>query len=335
MVEFLGRRLVLTIISLLGVLIITFTISHIIPGDPARVLAGRWATQEQVQVIRKELGLNRPLFIQFGHYLNDLLHGRLGTSIVSQRRIIDELGDYFPPTLELVVVAMFINVALAIPLGVLAAVNRGGILDVFSRLIAVVGAAAPVFWVGLLLQMFLYGHLHILPLGGQLDFLTTPAKTITGLQILDSFVTGEWSTLGDAMVHLIMPAFTLGIGFVAVITRIVRSSMLSTLNTDYVRTARAKGLPERTVIYKHALKNAIIPPLTVMGMQLGWMMGGTVLVETVFSWGGMGFWAVTAIRQNDFPVIMAVTLIISLVFIGANFCVDLLYMVLDPRIRYS
>jgi len=335
MVEFLGRRLILTTISLFGVLVITFTISHIIPGDPARVLAGRWATQEQVQAIRKELGLDRPLSIQFGHYLIDLVHGRLGTSIVSQRRIVDELREYLPPTLELVLVAMFINVALAIPLGVLAAVNRGGIFDAFSRLIAVVGAAAPVFWVGLLFQMLLYGKLHILPLGGQLDFLTTPAKTITGLQVVDSLVTGKWSTLGDAMVHLIMPAFTLGIGFVAVITRIVRSSMLSTLNTDYVRSARAKGLPERTVIYKHALKNAIIPPLTVMGMQLGWMMGGTVLVETVFSWGGIGFWAVTAIRQNDFPVIMAVTLIISLVFIGANFCVDLLYMVLDPRIRYS
>jgi len=335
MANFLLRRLVLAMIAVFGVLIITFTISHVVPGDPARVLAGRWATEEQIHAVRIRLGLDQPMLTQFVRYLNDLVHARLGKSIVSERPIVDELGDYLPPTIELVLMAVLINMALAIPLGVISAVNRGGVVDAFSRLIGALGAAAPVFWVGLLLQVFLYGQLHILPLGGQLDLLVTPPIKITGLYVLDSLFTGNWTSLGDAMVHLVMPAFTLGIGFVAVVMRIVRSSMLTVLNTDYVRTARAKGLPERAVIYKHALKNAMIPPLTIMGMQLGWMLGGTVLVETVFSWGGLGSWAVTAIRQNDFPVIMAVTLIISLVFVWSNFCVDLLYMVLDPRIRYA
>jgi len=306
MVNFFVRRLILAMIAVLGVLIITFTISHVIPGDPARAVAGRWATEEQIQAVRKDLGLDKPLFVQFGCYLNDLAHGKLGSSIVSQRPIVNELKDYFPPTLELVLVAMFVNITLAIPLGVIAAVKRG-----------------------------LYGRLHILPLGGRLNLLTVPPVRITGMYILDSFLTGNWTVFSDALAHVIMPAFTLGLAFVAVIMRIVRSSMLTVLNTDYIRTARAKGLSESVVIYKHGLKNAIIPPLTIVGMQLGWMMGGTVLVETVFSWGGMGFWAVMAIRQSDFPVTMAVTLIISLLFIVANFCVDLLYTVVDPRIRYT
>jgi len=331
---YLSRRLMLTAISLLGVLAITFIISHVIPGDPARVVAGRWATEEQIQAVRKELGLDRPVLLQFVRYLNDLLRGNLGKSIVSQRPIVDELKDYFPPTLELVLFAMLVNVSLAVPLGVLSAVKRGGILDMASRLFAVFGAAAPVFWVGLIMQIIFYGIFHILPLGGRLSILTAPPLRITGMYVFDSLVTGNWRTLADALAHLIMPALTLGFSFVAVVARIVRSSMLEVLNTDYVRTARAKGLPEKSVVYRHALRNALLPPLTVMGMQLGWMMGGTVLIETVFSWGGLGFWAVTAIRQNDFPVIMAVTLIISLTFIVANFLVDLMYLILDPRIRY-
>jgi peptide/nickel transport system permease protein len=208
-------------------------------------------------------------------------------------------------------------------------------VDGLARLLAVFGAAVPTFWAGLIMQIIFYGILHVLPAGGRLDVLMTPPPKITGMFLLDSLITGYWKTLADALLHLIMPALTLGLSFVAVVTRITRSSMLEVLNSDFVKTARAKGLPESVVVWRHALRNALLPSLTVIGMQLGWMMGGTVLIETVFSWGGLGFWAVAAVRQNDFPVIMAITMVISLTFMIANLLVDILYVILDPRIKYS
>jgi len=331
---YLIRRLLLMVFSLLGLLIMTFVISHVIPADPARMVAGRWATEEQVQAVRKQLGLDKPVLHQFAIYLKNLLKGDLGKSILSRRPIIEELKDYFPPTLELVFFAMLLNISLAIPLGVISA-SRKGIVDGLARLLAVFGAAVPTFWAGLIMQIIFYGILHVLPAGGRLDVLMTPPPKITGMFLLDSLITGYWKTLADALLHLIMPALTLGLSFVAVVTRITRSSMLEVLNSDFVKTARAKGLPESVVVWRHALRNALLPSLTVIGMQLGWMMGGTVLIETVFSWGGLGFWAVAAVRQNDFPVIMAITMVISLTFMIANLLVDILYVILDPRIKYS
>ncbi|MBC7078734.1 MAG: ABC transporter permease [Synergistales bacterium] len=241
---------------------------------------------------------------------------------------------FFPATAELVLVALLLNVLIAVPLGVAAAVGRGRPTDGFARLLAVIGAGMPVFWLGLILQLLLYARWNVLPMGGRLSVGVLPPPQVTGLYVVDAILAGQPEVAVDALRHLIMPSFVLAIGEIAVVTRMTRSSMLEVLGQDYIRTARAKGLAERVVIYRHALKNAILPVVTVLGMQLGWMMGGTLLVESIFSWGGLGYYAVTGIRHHDFPVIMGVTLLISVTFVIANLIVDFLYTVLDPRIRY-
>lgn len=333
MLRYWVRRLGLLSLVILGVTTLTFLVSHVIPADPARYAAGLNARPEQVEAVRHQLGLDRPLWEQYLVYLRQLVHGDLGKSILTSRPVAQELRNFFPATAELVLVAFLLNVVVAVPLGVAAAVRRGRLTDSASRVLAVLGAGLPVFWLGLVLQLVLYGKLEWLPLGGRLSVGVTPPPRVTGLYMMDSLLAGDLALFVDAARHVLMPAFTLAIGEIAVIARMTRSNMLDVLSRDYIRTARAKGLSERVVTYRHALKNAILPVLTVLGMQLGWMMGGTLLVEVIFSWGGLGFYAVAGIRQQDFPVIMGVTLVICLVFVLANAVVDFLYSVLDPRIK--
>jgi peptide/nickel transport system permease protein len=266
--------------------------------------------------------------------MQNLLRGDLGNSIRTRKPVIVELKTYLPASLELVLSAMLFAVLVAIPLGVLSALRPGRAADATSRLFAALGMGMPIFWVALMAQLIFYGKLDILPFGGRLSTGAVSPEHVTGSYLIDSLLAGDLTLFKDAAVHLILPALVLALPEVAVISRLTRSSMLDVLTEDYVRTARAKGLRERRVIGVHALKNAFLAPLTLMGMQVGWLLAGSLLVESVFSWGGIGFLAYHAIYKRDFPVLMGVTLVMCIVFVSANLVVDILYGYLDPRISH-
>jgi len=326
------RRIFLVIPIILGVLSITFLISHIVPGDAAQLMAGPRATPEIIERIRHENGLDRPLYVQFGMYVSGLFKGNLGKSILTRRPVLADIVDYFPATFELTTVAMLLTVIAGIPLGIISAVHKDGILDQLSRLSSVIGVSMPIFWLGLLLMLFFYVRLGILPgpgrIGGEM-----PAH-VTGLFIIDSLLSGNWRALADSLSHLVMPAFVLGYAVLARVVRMMRSSMLDVFSQDYIQTARAKGLRERGVIYKHALRNALIPTLTVIGLSYGELLGGAVATELIFAWPGMAHYVVGSMRTLDFPAVMGVTLVIALVYILVNLLVDVSYAFIDPRIRY-
>jgi peptide/nickel transport system permease protein len=329
------RRLVLLIPVILGVALITFGISHVIPADPARAWAGEKATDEYVEQLREAYHLNEPLYIQFFYYVDSLSHGDLGTSPTTGRPVIDDLKDYFPATLELTLVSMVIAIVVGIPLGVLSATKKDRPVDHITRIFSLSGVSMPIFWLGLLMILAFSFHIDLLPSGGRIDEWLGPPTRITNLYILDSLLTLDGTRLMSSIEHIIMPAICLAYATLALITRMTRSSMLEVLNQDYIKSAKAKGLPERTVIYKHALRNALIPTTTVMGLAFGSLLGGAVLTETIFSWPGIGRYAVDAIVGLDFSAIMGFTLLVALVYVLANLIVDILYAVLDPRIRYE
>jgi peptide/nickel transport system permease protein len=328
------RRLIFLVFVIIGITALLFVIMYFLPGDPARAAAGPGAKPEQVERIRIRLGLDQPLHIQYLTYMKNLVRGDLGNSIRTRKPVIVELRTYLPASLELVLTAMLFAVVVAIPLGVLSALRPGKAADATSRLLAALGMGMPVFWVALMAQLIFYGKLDILPFGGRLSTGAAAPDHVTGFYLIDSLLAGDLALFKDAGVHLIMPALVLALPEVAVISRLTRSSMLDVLTQDYVRTARAKGLRERRVIGVHALKNAFLTPLTLMGMQVGWLLAGSLLVESVFSWGGIGFLAYHAIYKRDFPVLMGVTIVMSIVFVLANLVVDILYSYLDPRISH-
>ena len=328
------RRLIFLVFVIIGITALLFVIMYFLPGDPARAAAGPGAKPEQVERIRIRLGLDRPLHIQYLTYMKNLVRGDLGNSIRTRKPVILELKTYLPASLELVLTAMLFAVLVAIPLGVLSALRPGRAADATSRLFAALGMGMPIFWVALMAQLIFYGKLDILPFGGRLSTGAVPPEHVTGSYLIDSLLAGDLTLFKDAAVHLILPALVLALPEVAVISRLTRSSMLDVLTEDYVRTARAKGLRERRVIGVHALKNAFLAPLTLMGMHVGWLLAGSLLVESVFSWGGIGFLAYHAIYKRDFPVLMGVTLVMCIVFVLANLVVDILYSYLDPRISH-
>lgn len=328
------RRLIFLVFVIIGITALLFVIMYFLPGDPARAAAGPGAKPEQVERIRIKLGLDQPLHIQYLTYMKNLVRGDLGNSIRTRKPVLVELRTYLPASLELVLTAMLFAVVVAIPLGVLSALRPGRAADATSRLFAALGMGMPVFWVALMAQLIFYGKLDILPFGGRLSTGIAPPEHVTGFYLIDSLLAGDLALLKDAAIHLIMPALVLALPEVAVISRLTRSSMLDVLTEDYVRTARAKGLRERRVIGTHALKNAFLAPLTLMGMQVGWLLAGSLLVESVFSWGGIGFLAYHAIYKRDFPVLMGVTIVMCIVFVLANLIVDILYSYLDPRISH-
>jgi len=328
------RRLIFLVFVIIGITALLFVIMYFLPGDPARAAAGPGAKPEQVERIRIRLGLDQPLHIQYLTYMQNLLRGDLGSSIRTRKPVIVELKTYLPASLELVLSAMLFAVLVAIPLGVLSALRPGRAADATSRLFAALGMGMPIFWVALMAQLIFYGKLDILPFGGRLSTGAVPPEHATGSYLIDSLLAGDLTLFKDAAVHLILPALVLALPEVAVISRLTRSSMLDVLTEDYVRTARAKGLRERRVIGVHALKNAFLAPLTLMGMQVGWLLAGSLLVESVFSWGGIGFLAYHAIYKRDFPVLMGVTIVMCIVFVLANLVVDILYGYLDPRISH-
>jgi peptide/nickel transport system permease protein len=329
-----GRRLLLLAPVLFGVSLLTFVLSHVVPGDPARLLAGTHAGPAQVQSVRHSYGLDRPLPAQYWAYISNLLHGDLGTALHTQRGVGTDLRDFLPATLELGLAAMVLAVALGIPLGVFASVGRNRLPDHFTRLLALGGVSMPVFWVALVLQILLYYNLGWFPSGGRLDPTLTPPRTLTGFYTIDSLLTGRLDLFVNAIWHLVLPALVLSLGPLAVVMRITRSSMLEVLARQYIRTARAKGLRRWDVVARHALRNALLPTVTVVGLQFGYLLGGAVLVEYIFSWPGIGLYTAQSITASDYPAIMGVTIVVALLYVLLNLVVDVLYALLDPRIRY-
>jgi peptide/nickel transport system permease protein len=335
MKTFLIRRISLLVFVLLGVSVLIFTISHVIPSDPARQAAGPHATTEQVDLLRKKFGFDRPLPEQYWIYMTGLLHGDLGFSLYSRRPVADDIKAYFPATMELTTVAMLICLLLGIPLGVLSAVYKDRFLDHLSRVICIGGVGLPIFWLALLFQLVLYRWLDWLPAGGRINPSIAGPTTITGLYIVDSLITGNWAALQSSLIYITMPAITLAFASVAWVARITRASMLDTLNQDYIRTARGKGLRERRVVYVHALRNALIPAVTMIGLQTGALLAGAFLVEIIFSWPGIGFYTINSIMAMDFNAIITTTLLVAVVYTVTNLIVDILYVAIDPRISYT
>jgi peptide/nickel transport system permease protein len=320
---------------LFGVSILTFCLAYLVPGDPARLAAGPQATQAMYEQLREEYGYDDPLWMRYWDYLTNLLQGDWGNSILSRRPVLEDLGTYWPATLELVVVAMAIATLIGVPLGIIAAVRADRLADHASRIISLLGVSMPAFWLAILMQLFLGLRLDWLPVSGRLETLTMPPDSVTGLYLVDSLIAGQWSTFTEALKHIILPAITLSFASLATIARFTRASLLEVLHNDYVRTARAKGLQERTVVIGHAMRNAFIPTLTMIGLSFGWSMGGSVLVETVFDWPGIGLYATKSALTLDFMPIMGIALLYGIVFSLINIAVDIAYGFLDPRVTNS
>jgi peptide/nickel transport system permease protein len=328
------KRLGYLVPVLIGVTLLVFFISHAIPGDPARMMAGQKASRQAVENLRRSMGLDRPLPEQYVRFLWGLFHGDLGTSIRNQRPVLDDLADFFPATLELTLSSMILCIAVGLPLGIISAVRRNRPVDHISRVFSVFGVSMPVFWLGLMLLLLFYRNLGWLPGSGRLDVAINPPPHVTGLYLIDSLLEGNWSTFVNALRHILLPSFCLSYVYLAIITRIVRSSMISVMGQDYITTARANGLSESTVILKHSLKNSLIPTVTITGLSIGELFGGAILTETIFNWPGMGKYVVDSVNFLDFPAIMGFTLVVSFAYVMINLLVDVLYGFLDPQIQY-
>ncbi|HEX5692671.1 MAG TPA: ABC transporter permease, partial [Roseiflexaceae bacterium] len=333
MIRFISRRLIGLVLVLVGVSIITFALSQLVPVDPVASALGQNAREEQIEAYRKELGLDRPAVLQYFSYVGRLLQGDFGKSIRTRRPVADDLRDFFPATIELSIAALLVAIALGIALGVISAIRRNSWIDGLARVFALVGGSLPIFFVGLLVLALFYSKLRWLPGPGRLDAVLKPPPRFTGMYTVDSLIAGNWPLFRNSLSHLVLPAVTLGYFSTAVLLRMTRSSMLEVLNQDYVRTARAKGLRDSGVILRHALKNAMIPVLTTIGIVFGSLLSGAVLTETIFGWPGLGRYATTSVTSLDLPAVMGVTLVAAVVYPVVNMLVDIGYHVLDPRIR--
>lgn len=327
------KRLLMMILVLFGVTIIVFFLSHVIPGDPARMMAGQRASQDTLISIRKQLGLDKPLLVQYLVYMKDLLSGDLGTSIRTQQSVISDLAIYFPATLELVLYAFLIALIIGIPLGVLTSLKQNTIFDYLGRFFCIGGVSIPAFWGGIILILIFYSKLNLLPSSGRLSLGMVFNTKITGLITIDSLLTGNFEVFKDSLRHLILPAAVLSYAQLATITRQVRSSMIEVLNEEYIKTARANGIKEKLLIVSYALRNALVPTITVVGLSIGGLLGGAVVTETVFNWPGMGKYVVDSISFLDFPSIMGFTILVVIGYVLINLIVDILYMVLNPQTR--
>ncbi len=334
MLNYIIKRLFALIPVLIGVLILIFLLIHFIPGDPAISMLGEKASKEQVALVRESLGLNEALHIQFIKYVNRLLHLDMGRSIMSKNPVLVEISQRFPATIELTIFAMFFATFIGVPIGILAAVRHNSWFDSLCMLGALIGVSMPIFWLGLMLIWLFAVNLGWLPASSRLT-IGVELNNITNLYILDSILQGNYKALVDSFKHLILPSLALGSIPMAMIARMTRSSMLEVLKKDYMRTAYAKGLKNRVVVLKHGLKNAFIPIITVIGLQVGILLGGAILTETIFSWPGLGKFLIDAIYKRDYPIVQGVILFFSLVFVLVNLLVDLLYITIDPRIEYN
>jgi peptide/nickel transport system permease protein len=333
MAAYIARRLFLTVPVLLGITLFAFAFLHL-SGDPCTALLGEHYTPDRCAEIRTRYGLDRSPIVQYATYLGTTLSGDLGRSILTKRPVASELRKVFPATIELALAAMVIAIVVGTPLGIVAAARHNSIVDLGAMTAALVGVSMPVFWLGLMLVYFLAFKMGLFPTTGRLSS-GVELHRITEIYVLDSLLTGNLTALVDAVHHLVLPAVALSTIPAAIIARITRSSMLDVLSHDYIRTARAKGLSEGLVVRRHALRNALLPVVTVIGLQTGFLLSGAVLTETIFAWPGMGRWTVSAIASNDIPVVQGGVLVFATVFVLINLVVDLSYAWLDPRIRYE
>jgi peptide/nickel transport system permease protein len=334
MLRYVVRRLLLLIPILFGLSILVFFWVRALPGSPAESLLGERATPELVQAYKERYGLNDPIYKQYGRQLKSWADGDLGTSVATHRPVTDEIRDRFPATIELAVFALIFATSLGIPLGFVAAKKYGSVIDHTSLLISLIGISIPVFVLGIILKYVFSVRLGWLPGTGRID-VTITAEHPTGFYILDAIITRDWATLWDVIKHLILPAIALGSIPLAIVARITRASVLDVQNEDYVRTARAKGLPPLIVDRRHVLRNAALPISTIIGLQVGLLLSGAVLTETVFSYPGMGRWLAEAIFNRDYSVLQGGILFVAFVFVFVNLAVDILYALINPRIRYS
>jgi peptide/nickel transport system permease protein len=334
MLRFVVRRLLLLVPILLGLSILIFGWIHALPGSPAESLLGERATPALVQAYKERYGLDRPIPLQYFDYLKTTVSGDLGTSIASHRSVVSEFANRFPATIELAGSAMIFAILLGIPLGFLAAKKYGTIFDHGSLVVSLVGISTPIFFLALILKYAFAVRLGWLPSVGRIDILDTTTHP-TNFYLLDALIQGNWATLWDVIKHLILPAIALGSIPLAIIARITRAAVLDVQNEDYVRTARAKGLPPVTVDSRHVLRNALLPVTTVIGLQTGLLLSGAILTETVFARPGVGTWLSEAIFNRDYPVLQGGIMFVAVVFVLVNLVVDLSYAVINPRIRYS
>jgi peptide/nickel transport system permease protein len=353
------RRLLLLIPVLIGISIVTFAMLRLIPGDPAQVMLGEHATQEAVAEIRARLGLDEPIHVQYVRYIESALRLDLGRSIKTNRPVLQEIGQRLPATIELTLGSMFVACVVGIPAGIVAAYRHNSTFDLATMFASLLGVSMPIFWLGLMLA-YVFGFLLKWlppsarltigvdmktigeawglasgPLGPSSTRIMTANEFFSGFYVLRAVLTGNGRALLDVLSHLILPSIALGSIPMAVIARMTRSSMLEVLGEDYIRTARAKGLKEQTVLLRHALKNAFLPIITVIGLQLGFLLGGAILTETIFSWPGLGRLVVDRILSRDYPVVQGSVLVIALIFVVVNLLVDISYAYLDPRIHYE
>ncbi len=338
MLRFVVRRLLLLVPILLGVSILVFVWIRALPGSPAQALLGERATPETIAQVRHQYHLDRPIYEQYWGYLQTLFHADLGVSISSRRTVSYEIGERFPATIELALAAMFFAIALGIPLGFVAAKRYGSIFDHLSLVGSLIGISIPIFFLGLILKYVFAVRLGWLPSDGRYDVILDaehPARHPTNLYVLDGIITGNWTAAWDAIKHLILPAIALGSIPLAIVARITRAAVLDVQNEDYVRTARAKGMPPLVVDSRHVLRNALLPVSTIIGLQTGLLLSGAVLTETVFVWPGVGSWLKDAIFNRDYPVLQGGILFLAVVFVLVNLIVDISYAIINPRIRLS
>ncbi len=318
----------------IGVSLLVFVVMHVFTTDPASIILGQHATTEQVEKLREQLGLNKPIYVQYWECIKSLMQGDLGNSLITKTSVTKELLTRFPATIELAVVAIIFASVTGITMGIISAVKQNSILDYLSMVISLLGVSMPIFWLGLMLIVFFSVQLHWLPVSGRITIGMEP-QHITGFYIFDSIITGNTDALVSSLKHIILPAVALVSYSTAIIARMTRSTMLEIIEQDYIRTARAKGIFEKAVILSHALRNALIPIATVIGLQLGSLLGGAVLTETVFSWPGIGSYTIDSILKADYPVVQGAVMMMAVIFVLVNLFVDILYGFLDPRIKYS
>jgi peptide/nickel transport system permease protein len=332
---YLMRRILLIIPVLIGLSIVTFVISHMVPGDPIRLAAGPQATAEQILKLEEEFGVDKPLPVQYLNYMRGLFKGDLGISMMNRHPVAMDLRRYFPATFELVLVSTILAVVVGVPMAMAAAVFRDRWPDQVSRIVALSSISMPVFWLGMILQLILGMTWHLLPISGRFDPRVPFPPNVTGMLLVDSLVAADLHSFGIALKYIALPAFCQALLGIALITRLLRADILEVMERDFVIMARASGVPERVILFKYVLKNALIATVAMMGFLFGWQLSGSVMIETVFDWPGVGLYAVKSAMTLDFMPIMGITLLVGLLFTIVNLLVDISYGVIDPRIRYG